>query len=148
MANQQAAMLVGADRNPATDRSNPAGGAWVESDLNALSTGITFTFTAIGTLGMDGAITTLNTALDQGIHVPIVVGQNANDTAHYCVVLRREGKNYQIHDPWTGETVWRTERNIRTNHMRLPSGHKALAGVDVPTAAPAAGTRTGSGASR
>lgn len=128
--------------NAPTDRTNPTGGAWIESNLNALSdnTGLTYTTKIIGTqadqITMDQAILTLTISLALGIHVPVVVGGSQGDTAHYVVVMQAAGDRYQIHDVATGDTVWRTLAQIRSGQLNLPSGHQMLTAVDVPGPAP------------
>jgi hypothetical protein len=145
-ATEQQNMLIGPNRNPATDRSNPAGGAWVESDLNNLSgsTGITYTTQMVGTgISLDDAITTLTTNAERGVHTPIVVGSAPGATSHYVTVLLRTMGRFQIHDPWTGETVWRTEEQFRENQLNLPSGHTHFVAIDVPNAAATPERRSG-----
>jgi hypothetical protein len=142
MADEQNAILQShADAgtgNAATDRSNPTGGAWVESDMNELvgATGLTFETKIIGTaITLNEAIDVLKTNLTRGIHVPIVVGGSVGDTAHYVVALNWAQSRIQIHDVWAGETVWRTEDDLRNSTLNLPSNHIMLTAVDVPTEA-------------
>jgi hypothetical protein len=67
--------------------------------------------------------------------VPIVVGQNVGDTAHYVVALNWADDRIQIHDVWAGSTVWRTEDDLRNSTLNLPSLHTTLTAVDKPTEA-------------
>ena len=128
--------------NAPTNRTNPTGGAWIESNLDALSdaTGLTYTTKIIGTqannITLDQALLTLTISLALGITVPIVVGGSQGDTAHYVVAMQKSGDRYQIHDVATGDTVWRTDTQFRNNALNLPSGHTMLTAVDVPGPAP------------
>ncbi len=127
--------------NPATDRTQPTGGAWVEAEMNALSsaTGVTYQTRIVGTqITLDAALGILKTNLTAGIFVPIVVGGSVGDTAHYVMAMAISGNRIQIHDVATGDTVWRTEQDFKDSKLNLPSGHKMLTAIDVPSAVPAA----------
>ncbi|MFQ3684939.1 DUF4157 domain-containing protein, partial [Roseiflexus sp.] len=127
--------------NPATNRTQPTGGAWVEADMNALSsaTGVTYQTRIVGTqITLNAALDILKTNLAAGIFVPIVVGGSVGDTAHYVMAMAVSGNRIQIHDVATGDTVWRTEQDFKDSTLNLPSGHKMLTAIDVPSAVPAA----------
>ncbi|ABU58897.1 eCIS core domain-containing protein [Roseiflexus castenholzii] len=127
--------------NPATDRTQPTGGAWVEAEMNALSgaTGVTYQTQIVGTqMTLDAALDVLRTNLAAGIFVPIVVGGSVGDTAHYVMAMAISGNRIQIHDVATGDTVWRTEQDFKASTLNLPSGHTMLTAIDVPSAVPTA----------
>ncbi len=127
--------------NPATDRTQPTGGAWVEAEMNALSsaTGVTYQTQIVGTqITLDAALDVLRTNLTAGIFVPIVVGSSVGNTAHYVMAMAISGNRIQIHDVATGDTVWRTEQEFKDSTLNLPSGHTMLTAIDVPSAVPAA----------
>ena len=127
--------------NPATDRTQPTGGAWVEGEMNALAsaTGVTYQTRIVGTqITLDAALDVLQTNLTAGIFVPIVVGGSVGDTAHYVMAMAISGNRIQIHDVATGDTIWRTVQEFKDSTLNLPSGHTMLTAIDVPTAAPAA----------
>jgi hypothetical protein len=127
--------------NPATDRTQPTGGAWVEGEMNALAsaTGVTYQTRIVGTqITLDAALDVLRTNLTAGIFVPIVVGGSVGDTAHYVMAMAISGNRIQIHDVATGDTVWRTEQEFKDSTLNLPSGHRMLTAIDVPTAVPTA----------
>ena len=127
--------------NLATDRTQPTGGAWVEGEMNALAsaTGVTYQTRIVGTqITLDAALDVLRTNLTAGIFVPIVVGGSVGDTAHYVMAMAISGNRIQIHDVATGDTVWRTEQEFKDSTLNLPSGHRMLTAIDVPTAVPTA----------
>jgi hypothetical protein len=143
LASEQAAILnahagTGTGNAP-TDYANPAAGAWVEQDLNAVqsATGVTYTRQLVGPdITLDEAMSALQAGLAMGVQVPIVVGQHPGETAHYVVVLLASGDRFLVHDVATGESVWRTDAQFRASTLALPSGHTTLTGVDVPEPAP------------
>jgi hypothetical protein len=116
------------------DRANPGGGAWVEGDMNARrqATGVEYTRRDISDISVDRALAILTVALGMGIDVPIVVGSDAGNFAHYVVVVRKDGRRYQIHDVWAGQTVWRTATDFRRSQLNLPSGHMAISALAEP----------------
>lgn len=127
--------------NPATDRTRPTGGTWVEGEMNALAsaTGVTYQTQIVGTqITLDAALDVLRTNLTAGIFVPIVVGGSVGDTAHYVMAMAISGDRIQIHDVATGDTVWRTIQEFKDSTLNLPSGHKMLTAIDVPIAVPTA----------
>jgi hypothetical protein len=80
LANEQAGILnahVATGGRAPTNRTNPTGGAWVESDMNALAaaTGVTYETKIIGTdISMEAAISALQGGVATGVQVPIIVG--------------------------------------------------------------------------
>jgi hypothetical protein len=117
------------------NRASPGGGAWVESDMNARkqATGVEYTRRDIDDdVRVDQALAILTVNLGMGIDVPIIVGSGPGDFAHYVVVVRKDGRRFQIHDVWAGQTVWRTARDFRRSQLLLPSGHMAISALAEP----------------
>jgi hypothetical protein len=112
------------------------GGAWVEADMNARrqATGVEYTRKNVpDEVSMDEMLAILTVNLGMGIHVPLIVGSGPGNYAHYVVAVRKEGTHrYQVHDVWTGETVWRTARQFRLSQLALPSGHVAVSALAEP----------------
>ena len=145
LAGEQAAVLnahaaAGTGVAP-TDRTHPTGGAWVESDMNALAnaTGVTYTTQIIGTdITQDDAMSALQNGLASSVQVPIIVGGalGPTNTSHYVVVLIASGSRFLVHDVATGQSVWRTEADFRNNTLHLPSGWNFFVAIDVPSLVP------------
>lgn len=88
-----------------------------------------------GDLSWNQAFRRMNSALDQGISMPAGVTSPPPSTGGHAVLLtRHEGNRYQIHDPWTGQTVWKTRNEFRTNTLNLPSGWNQMDMIMVPVA--------------
>jgi hypothetical protein len=138
LANEQRDMLqshVAGGGMPATEEAGP--GAWVESDMNALSaaTGVSYTTRIIGTdITQAEAMEALRDGMATGVQVPIIVGGGLgpSNTSHYVVVLLSAEDRYLIHDVATGESVWRTENEFITNTLHLPSLWNFFVAIDVP----------------
>lgn len=143
LANEQRDILAGhaaaGTGFAASDRSKPGPGAWVESNMNAMSaaTGLTYTNRMIGSgpnnISLDNALMVLYSCLSTGIQVPITVGGTAGQTAHYVVVIVNAGRRFLIHDVWSGDSVWRSEDDFRNSTLRLPSNWNMMTSIDVPT---------------
>jgi hypothetical protein len=145
LASEQAGILnthaAAGTGNAPTDRTSPTGGAWVESDLAAVSsaTGVTYTTKIIGTdITAAAAMSELQNGLASGVHIPIVVGGGLgpSNTSHYVVVLIAAGGRFLVHDVATGESVWRTEAQFSSNTLDLPSGWNFFVAIDVPSLTP------------
>jgi hypothetical protein len=93
------------------------------------------------------AVPHLDTALAQGMQVPVVVGNGTRSDAHYLLAMaRREGANgveYQFHDVWFGRTGWVSAADLASG--RMPFGWGPITGVEVPTVgyAPAPASMSG-----
>ena len=127
--------------NAPTNLPEGGAGAWVESDMNALSaaTGVTYTTKIIGTdITLDDAMSQLQDGLASDVQVPIIVGGGTGPThtSHYVVVLIAAEGRFLIHDVATGDTVWRTEDEFRSNTLHLPSGWNFFVAIDVPALTP------------
>jgi hypothetical protein len=142
MTLEQGAILIGHGSMP-TPLGTAGQGAWVENDLNAISstTGVTFAFrlvTAIAPVNpaggeVDKAVTSIIGFLNQGIQVPILIGGGPTVTAHYVMGLRAQGDSILINDPGSGTTTWVTRQQFLTNTLAPPLSWPFLAGYDEPS---------------
>ena len=142
----QATILQGQGSTP-TPVGTAGQGAWVESDMNALSasTGVTYTYTSVTATfptnaadsDVDRAVTRIIAFLDRDIPVPIVIGQGsattAVSTAHYVMCLRASGDQILIHDPGNGTTAWVGRAQFLSNGLAPPLSWPSLAGYDRPS---------------
>lgn len=136
---EQGDILTGHGSVP-TPRGTAGTGAWVESDLNDLSgtTGVTYTHVAVATeyptnspaSPVATALEEITSFLDQGLHVPLVIGDADHPNAHYVVALRRSGSEIIVHDPASGNTFSVTETQFMDNS--LPLAWPGLQGYDEP----------------
>jgi hypothetical protein len=142
MTLEQGAILIGQGSMP-TPLGTAGQGAWVESDLNNISsaTGVTYAFTAVNALApvnpaggdVDKAVTSIIGFINQGIQVPILIGGGPNVTAHYVMGLRAQGDSILINDPGSGTTTWVTRQQFLTNTLAPPLSWPFLAGYDRPS---------------
>jgi hypothetical protein len=141
MTVEQGATLLGHGSTPTPIGTNGQG-AWVESDLNALSnaTGVTYTYTAVTALqptnpangAVDKAVTSIINFLNQGIQVPLVIGGSPGATSHYVMAMRAENDQILVHDPGNGVTTWVTRAQFLANTLAPPLSWAFLAGYDRP----------------
>src|SRR5690606_35930994 len=78
----------------------------------------------------------LREQLAAGRLVPVVVGDDAGDYAHYvlAVDVRADpdgGRSFLLHDPWDGRASWVSERSILAGTLRI---NEAIASFDTITA--------------
>jgi hypothetical protein len=142
MTIEQGAILIGQGSMP-TPLGTSGQGAWVESDLNNLSsaTGVTYTFTLVTAIApvnppggeVDKAVTSIIGFLDQNIQVPILIGGGPTVTAHYVMGLRAQGDSILINDPGSGTTTWVTRAQFLSNTLAPPLSWPFLAGYDRPS---------------
>jgi hypothetical protein len=114
---------------------------WIADALNNVkaSTGLTYDLKKIG----DGAtlnegITALNDATAKGEPVPISIGNGAKNYQHYVLVTASDPgppRYYSIHDPWTGQTVIRSEDQLRHGKIDIANCND-FESFDKPTAVP------------
>ena len=119
------------------------GGAWVEADLSALSaqTGLSYSFVRVNAVAAgnpaDGAVAQAWTAitgfLDQGMFVPLLIGQHPGGNDHYVTALRRAGDNILVNDPGLGRTAWVSRSQVMANTLNPPLSWPYLQGYDRPT---------------
>jgi hypothetical protein len=115
-------------------------GIWVEQDLNNMeaTTGLKYDRQLINQNKqdeVDGAVDTIVDKLDEGMPVPLVVGDATRQNAHYVVALRREGSKILIHDPGNGTTTWVNEDDIRSGSIpnNAAAGWTQLHGFSNPS---------------
>ncbi len=142
MTLEQGAILIGHGSMP-TPLGTAGQGAWVESDLNDISsaTGVTYAFTLVTAIApvnpaggeVDKAVTSIIGFLDQGIQVPILIGGGPTVTAHYVMGLRAQGDSILVNDPGSGTTTWVTRQQFLTNALAPPLSWPFLAGYDRPS---------------
>jgi hypothetical protein len=124
----------------AVPRSGPAAaGRWNDDLLNnnSDSTGITYAPKDVGAgMSVNDAIGKIDSGTGRGQPVPIVIGDNgANKNAHYVLVTgmgKGPPKQYTIHDPGSGQTVVRTEDDIKNGKINL-SGWNHLSTIEDPS---------------
>lgn len=146
MMGEQRRLLTGAGGATA-DRAAPAGGSGINDRpwsrlVNQLSqtTGLRYRPRGVPSpLSWNRAFNILNTNLDQGIHVP--AGVSGPGGGHAVLIIQRSGNRYQIHDPWTGQTVWRRRSAFINNTLNLPSGWNIMDMIMVPRRVQARSTR-------
>lgn len=150
MTSEQSTLLTGAGgvADPRVGGTGTGRGAWVEAATSGLSslsgiTGVTYARVLVTAVqptnpaggAVDNALRVIESALDRGIQVPIIIGNTPTATAHYVVVLMRQGENFVVHDPWDGITVRRTRTQFMSNAINL-AGHSFLTGYSNPTDVP------------
>jgi tetratricopeptide (TPR) repeat protein len=130
----------------AANRGNIAagGGRWADDLLNQRSgaTGMRFNTRRVGTdITLANLIALMDTALGQGMPVPIVIGNGLNQFTHYVLVLQRtpgtagSPTTYSIHDPWSAQTLTRTLAQINNGTLNIASSNQITA-IELPTATP------------
>jgi len=119
------------------------GGRWADDLLNNLTktTGLKYTPKTVGGAGSDltlaKARTSIDSGLDKGMPIPIVIGDNgANKYGHYVLVtgkVKGPPKKYTIHDPWSGKTVTRTEDDFKNGTLNI-AGWNHVGSIEEPSA--------------
>jgi peptidoglycan hydrolase-like protein with peptidoglycan-binding domain len=151
LAEQQRSMLestytgtkFGSHSGVAANRGNAAGGSgrWADDLLNSLSasTGMQYTPQIIGTdITLDQAITRIDSALTQGIPVPIVIGNGPNQFTHYVLMTSKSDgppKTYTIHDPWSAQTLTKTEDELKNGILNI-AGSNQMTEMEDPSVVP------------
>ncbi len=138
LADDQKAILTGGG-GVATNRNTKGRGMWVTDPLNKISasTGLSYENKTIPDGGtVEDGIATLNDATMKGEPVPIVIGNGSKDFAHYVLVTASDPgppRYYKIHDPWSGETVTRSEKQMRDGELDIAGGLNQLEAFAKPT---------------
>jgi hypothetical protein len=136
-ADQSAILMEGG--GTVTDRDTKGGGMWITDDLNkvAATTGLTYDTKKIGEgATLEEGITAINEATAKGAPVPIVIGNGSQDYAHYVLITASDPgppRYYKIHDPWSGETVTRSEKQLRGGQLDIAGGLNDLESFAKPT---------------
>ena len=115
-----------------------ADGRWNTDLLNNIqkSTGLSYERKRVGVdETMDQSVTSINDGLAKGAPVPIVIGDGGkNATAHYVVIVASDPgppRYYSIHDPASGDTVVRSEDQLRKGNLDM--GWTKLYSIEKPT---------------
>jgi len=111
-------------------------GRWCEDLMSMFSsrTGVTYTARHLGgAYTLDAALADLDRALNEGLPVPIVAKRSGGSHYVLAIGVRYSGgqRTYTLHDPWTGQTVTRTEAQFRSARLDL-SGNHELATISMP----------------
>lgn len=128
-----------ADGGVAPGRDAKGRGMLGTDDLNRISasTGLSYENKTIPDGGtVEEGISTLNAAGAKGEPVPIVIGNGSKDFAQYVLVTASDPgppRSYSIHDPWSGETVTRSEKQMRDGELDLAGGLNRLEAFAKPT---------------
>lgn len=125
----------------AAPRNNPAAGSgrWADDLLNQQTpnTGVTYNTQTDPT--PQQAVNNIDQGLANGAPVPIVIGNGAGQYTHYVVVTdadySQNPPTYQIHDPWTGQTVTRTRDDIQNGTLNV-AGSNQVTATENPTVTP------------
>jgi hypothetical protein len=143
LAQQQKDMLESEYKGPhgkhsgvAANRGEPGKGAgrWADDLLNENSDLTGVTYKTVKDPSPDDALKTIDSGLEEGVPVPIVIGNGPGQYTHYVLVTDSDPgppKTYTIHDPWSGETVTRTEDDIRNGRMNI-AGSNQITAVEDP----------------
>ena len=153
MAAEQKAWLEsknpdGSDGGQARDRGDrgKARGRWNTDLLNNQkgSTGLEYKSELFADdKAMEKGVKEMNACLDKKQPVPIIVGDGgANKNAHYVVITATDPgppRYYSIHDPASGDTVIRSEDQLKKGNLDM--GWNKIAGIEKPTAVPIKGKK-------
>ncbi len=142
LAEDQRKVLV-AGGGVAVNRNQRGGsGRWIADALNDVkaSTGLEYKLNLIGEgdgdATVEDGITAINDATSKGEPVPISIGNKSRVlTQHYVLVTASDPgppRYYTIHDPWSGETVIRSEDQLRNGKLNI-AGCNELGSFDKPT---------------
>jgi hypothetical protein len=124
------------------DSGRSGRGRWASDLLNEMSalTGVTFDTKKIGTAATTAdAIRTIDENTATGMPVPIVIGNAQGKYTHYVLVTASDAgppKQYSIHDPWSGNTVIRTEDQIKDGTLNI-AGSNQITAFEKPVPVPA-----------
>lgn len=137
LTSQYSGPTAGPHSGVAVGRDQAGGqGRWADDLLNNMqdTTGVEYTTTK------DPANPTdlIDNGLDTGAPVPIVIGNGNGQYTHYVLVTGSSDgppKTYTIHDPWTGNTVTRTEDEVKDGTMNI-AGSNQVTAVEVPKPVP------------
>ncbi|MEO0482589.1 MAG: papain-like cysteine protease family protein [Planctomycetota bacterium] len=124
----------------AVDRGAAGGaGRWAEDLMNNMSdvTGVEYSNKLVdgSTYKIADAIADIDKGLKAGHPVPIVIGKRQGDYQHYVLVtgFSEDKKGWEIHDPWSADTVIRSLDDIKANKINL-AGAKMITALDNPKA--------------
>jgi len=112
-------------------------GRWVDDLLNTrgASAGVSYTHHAYGATAttFSGAVSEIDSGLEMGLPVPIVVGSAAAPNAHYVLVLSKSGNSYTIHDPGSGQSVTETRAALLNGTLSTIGSFNRIWAVETPS---------------
>lgn len=135
LQSQYVGSAAGAHSGVAANRDSAASGSgrWASDLLNdpAEQTGVTYSTkkdpsTADATKAIDSGV-------DQGVPVPIVIGNGPGQYTHYVLVTGKDAgppPTYTIHDPWSGNTVTRSADDLKNGKLNIAGSNKITAVED------------------
>jgi hypothetical protein len=148
LAADQKAMLTSTYHGKASDdhsgvaanRDDGASGSgrWANDLLNKMSdvTGMTYDTKKIGSgATTEDAMKAIDRNTATGTPVPIVIGNAQDEFTHYVLVTASDKgppKQYSIHDPWSGKTLIRTEKQLKDGTLDI-AGSNQITAYEQPT---------------
>lgn len=123
------------------DSGRSGRGRWASDLLNQMSdvTGVTYDTKKVGRdATTEDAIKTLDDNTATGMPVPIVIGNGQGKYTHYVLVTASDvgpPKQYSIHDPWSGKTVIRSEKQIKDGTLNI-AGSNQITAFEKPAPVP------------
>ncbi len=145
LADEQKAMLEKADPDGSAgglalprDHDDQHQGRWNTDLLNDMKdvTGVSYANKKIGVeTTLDDGIKEIDTHLDKGTPVPIVIGNKVDEYTHYVLVTKctqKPPKVYTIHDPWSGKTYKRTAEQLSKGKLDI-AGSNQVSAIEMPT---------------
>ncbi len=125
----------------AASRDNAGGtgsGRWASDLLDGMKdiTGLTYETKKVGKdVTTDEVITSIEENTAKGNPVPIVIGNKQADYTHYVLVTATDPgppRLFSIHDPWSGKTVTRTEKQMKNGTLDI-AGSNQITAFEKPT---------------
>jgi hypothetical protein len=101
-------------------------------------TGLKYETKMVDSSTREAAVDDIANELALGRPVPLSVGENDGELRHYVLAVSVHAgppKTFFIHDPARGTTVARTEEQMKTNKLDLPSGWTRLNKYEKPSPA-------------
>ncbi|MEM7370045.1 MAG: annexin [Bacteroidota bacterium] len=113
-------------------------GRWVDDLLNkkGTTTGVKYThhgYAASLTTFTD-AVSEIDSGLEIGLPVPIVIGSAAAPNAHYVLVTRKSGDTYTIHDPGAGKAFQEKRDALLNGTLSKFGSYNRIWAVETPSA--------------
>ena len=144
LASEQQQMLeseyIGSASGPhtgvAADRGNAGAGSgrWASDLFNDPAEQAGVTYTTVKDPATDDALKAIDAGVDQGVPVPIVIGNAPGGYTHYVLVTGKQKgppEAYSIHDPWSGQTVTRSRDDIEQGKIDI-AGSNTITAVEDP----------------
>lgn len=118
----------------AAPRVSQGTGRYADDLLNSQAKATGITFASVANPNGTQVVAVLERSLAAGMQVPLVVGDMSAPQAHYVLVQsRREVAGdieYNVHDPWTGESTWIKASDIANDS--IPGAYHKVGTVEVP----------------